>query len=398
MLLSILSSMQANALTLRPASQRDTALEALRGLAALVVVFWHITLGLAPARSGLFTTMDPEAALDGEIWFGLLNGPAAVTFFFVLSGFVLTRRSFVEQSAARVPQGMLKRWPRLAGPVTISCMFSWVLARVHAYRYAQAAAATGSPWLAAFASSPHPPGTQASPWDALYQGAYSTFFEGASDFDSSLWTMRFEFTGSFIAFGLALACAGASRLLKSGLVAVALLLAGEADARYAAFVLGAGLAAFLPARTMPIPGWITAASLCLVLYLAGYMGHAAGHFGWLCRRLGHANPVCVHGMASGLAIILVESQPGLHRRLCGRLAGWLGRLSFPLYLLHIPVFCSLGCLVYLWVGPERALYAKTAAALTTLLATMALSLPLARFDVWWTWQVSRAAKRLSRDN
>ena len=373
---------------------RDTALEALRGAAAFVVVLWHLMLGFAPARSGQFLAIDPDAALDGRWWFGLLNGNAAVAFFFVLSGFVLCRRSFVERDSSRIPAGVLKRWPRLAGPVAVVCFASWILVRTHAYAYADAAAITGSPWLVVFGFSPHPPGPHASLLHALFQGGYGAFFEGETDYDSSLWTMRYEFIGSFIAFGLAMTGARASRPMQACLFATAVLLAGETQPFYVDFVAGAALAAFLPARNFRTPLLVIAVSLCLVLYLAGYSSHAAGCFRWIHHDLGNPNCLYVYALAAVLAIALVETHEGLHALLSRPIAGWIGRLSFPLYLVHVPVLCSIGCRVYLALAGSDPLAAKLAAIAATIVVSILVAMPLARFDVWWTSRIGEIARRL----
>ena len=98
--------------------ERDKSLETLRGLAALSVVFWHTMLGFFPTWPGIFPALPQTEAINGNVFFGLIHGPAAVAFFFVLSGFVLTRRFFLDGNAEFLLRNAIKRWPRLAFPVT----------------------------------------------------------------------------------------------------------------------------------------------------------------------------------------------------------------------------------------------------------------------------------------
>jgi len=88
-------------------------LEALRGLAAVVVLFHHFMLGFTPRLHGMFYADQPYS-LFGTPAFAFVNGSAAVIVFFVLSGFVLTVGIFKSQRAAGVFVAALKRWPRLA--------------------------------------------------------------------------------------------------------------------------------------------------------------------------------------------------------------------------------------------------------------------------------------------
>ena len=63
---------------------------------------------------------DFERSANGTFFFTLFNGPAAVILFFVLSGFVLSRRPIRTGSVSDTITAALKRWPRLAGPVVLS--------------------------------------------------------------------------------------------------------------------------------------------------------------------------------------------------------------------------------------------------------------------------------------
>src|SRR5690606_12773670 len=67
-------------------------LEALRGIASVIVLVHHALLGFAPGLHGLLQPDSPHA-LFGTPAFSLINGGAAVVLFFVLSGFVLTFRA-----------------------------------------------------------------------------------------------------------------------------------------------------------------------------------------------------------------------------------------------------------------------------------------------------------------
>src|SRR5262245_4346370 len=63
-------------------------LEAARGLAALIVVIFHVFVTLEPKRQ-VFETHGLAQAISNFALTALFNGSGAVTFFFVLSGFVL---------------------------------------------------------------------------------------------------------------------------------------------------------------------------------------------------------------------------------------------------------------------------------------------------------------------
>jgi peptidoglycan/LPS O-acetylase OafA/YrhL len=59
-------------------------------------------------------------------------------------------------------------------------------------------------------------------------------------------------------------------------------------------------------------------------------------------------------------------------------------MSFPLYLVHIPVLCSAGCLTLVSLdGHLPPLTARAIAAFVTFGVAFAVAVPLMRFNEWW---------------
>jgi peptidoglycan/LPS O-acetylase OafA/YrhL len=256
----------------KPAS-KDVPLEAIRGVAAITVVSWHALLAFFPEKSGEFKQFPDAASFAGLPGFGLIYGTAAITLFFVLSGYVLTRRYFETHDGAIILRGVLKRWPRLAGPVLVVVMASYALCALHAYFHVQAAEITKSAWLAHFGGFVEKPFAP-SLLDALNQGVFATFFRGESYYDSSLWTMRYELGGSFLAFGIALALGlfrGLSKYLAASALGLALIFLNFNGPAYAPFVVGVGLAYFLQ-KEAKWPPFAACGAVALAIYLFGFSG------------------------------------------------------------------------------------------------------------------------------
>src|SRR5438128_873511 len=87
-------------------------LEALRGIAAMMVLLHHFLLVVAPRLHGRQFPDDPIALVRTPLY-ALVNGTAAVSIFFVLSGFVLTFRAMEKGDWRPLLAGAFKRWPRL---------------------------------------------------------------------------------------------------------------------------------------------------------------------------------------------------------------------------------------------------------------------------------------------
>ena len=56
-----------------------------------------------------------------------------------------------------------------------------------------------------------------------------------------------------------------------------------------------------------------------------------------------------------LLIVAAESSSKVHAALSRGWGVMLGRLSFPLYLVHVPLICSAGSLAYLGLHPDPSL-------------------------------------------
>lgn len=367
-------------------STKDKPLEAIRGAAAVNVLIWHTMLGFFPEYSGNFAKFSTDGAA-GQPWYSLIYGTFAVVIFFVLSGYVLTRSYFLSSNNMIIVRGALKRWPRLAGPVLASVLFSWLLLTAHLYYYNEAASLTGSPWLSGHLFSSAPIFSPAI-LDAFAQGTLFTFIkENSSYFNTSLWTMRWEFFGSFLVFGLSFLIVRFQGALRITALAVAVFFCHRWMAQeLRPFVAGMVIAALLPRQRIGVPAFATIILLFVAIYLGGYMGRPIGAFSPLYSIFGNNYSTIgyVQIGAASLAILAVETSPKFRRYLSAPWASHLGRLSFPLYLVHIPVLCSVGCLTLVSLDGLLPLAAtRVTAAFVTLAAAFAVAVPLMHFNDWW---------------
>lgn len=101
------------------ARPRVHALDGLRGAAALVVVAFHVVDYVALPQVLLSTwLMSPLGVL--------VNGPGAVHLFFVLSGFVLALTMAGDGGPAGVPRFYVRRLFRIQPPYAFAVLFAWV--------------------------------------------------------------------------------------------------------------------------------------------------------------------------------------------------------------------------------------------------------------------------------
>jgi len=370
-------------------------LEGLRGIAALIVMLGHMVRGLVPPDDGMWHGLH-----QFHRW--LLNGGAAVTIFFVLSGFILCLPFAKDRSRLRVLTALLKRWPRLAGLTTIACLFSWGVIALSKDNYKQAAAITNNAWMASHFNAPLQ-GQDISWMAALREGLYQVFLSGGSNFDSPLWTMRIELFGSFAVFLMAPILFGLKNWPMRLAVIGAVMVGGGATfplTYISDFLVGTILAMLFAENSMPKisnPAAVAMglAGIYLFCFSAGenHLIHApiramlpsgeTAHFVW--------------DVSAVLIVLSLLGNPFLCRLFSKRWAVWLGLLSFPMYLLHVPIMLSAGAIsIVRAVGPFGETSAVLLAAAVTVSLTLVLALPLAWVDKVWTGALGRLAGGLMK--
>ena len=225
-------------------------LESIRGLAALAVVFYHLMLGFWPYMEHPYPPPPPHVRKLFLIWSHsplsfLYHGSFAVIIFFVLSGFVLTYSFFRSPSHERVSESALRRYFRLALPVTISVLIAYALMQLHAFHNDQAALLNHSEWLGPWYRF------QSSFWandssGALRQGLYGSFFYTETGYNNVIWTMGIELRGSMLVYAfLALFGRLRNRWILYVAACVALFSAGDVSGGfYLDFLIGVMLCDF----------------------------------------------------------------------------------------------------------------------------------------------------------
>jgi len=211
-------------------------------------------LAFFPRSHGLLNPDEP-GSLFGTPLFALINGSAAVVLFFVLSGFVLTVRAFEVEAAKPLIYGSVKRWPRLMFPVLIVNLVSGVLAGWHLYTNSAAAPLVGSTWLTFFAQNPPP--TWHAVRAAAEEGGVTTFLLGNAFYNNSLWTMYYEFFGSYLAFAVAACMLVFPRAAPAILMTTAAVVLSISSPVFGCFLAGVGLARLYRSRHWPgLSNWI----------------------------------------------------------------------------------------------------------------------------------------------
>jgi peptidoglycan/LPS O-acetylase OafA/YrhL len=342
--------------------------ESIRGLAAFAVFIGHMILGFCPAlyfRNGprwdeIPVWLQIPARFPGKF---LWNGELPVSVFFVLSGFVLSLAFFQGRSPGGLSSAAIRRYPRLMLPVAGSILFAFILLQTgmifnqDAVRHMDAiqgltydpsvANDESNNWLRSCYN--FAPDISSAFREALW-GAFST----GSRYNPVTWTMPIELAGSFLVYAFLALCGGSrNRWVLYGLCGGMSLACGQN--RMLDFLFGMALCDLW---TINQRTWRRELALAPALALI-----AVALF------------VVPWTPASALLIVgATAAAPRLQQLLSTRWLSWLGRVSFSLYLLHMPIFCSLACGLYLflcydhgWPHAYGALLASLASVTATLL-------------------------------
>lgn len=326
-----------------PSRGRLLALDGLRGVAALVVLLHHALL-LNPSISSLYVEGGSAPERGTALWWlsysplKLTNaGHEAVMVFFVLSGFVLAlpvlRGGFAW--AAYYPRRMVRLGLPVAGAVAVAALLLVAVPRPDAERFsawAETRTAKQFDWHDVF--------------DAL------NLFNGSYDLDNPLWSIQWEMIFSvtlpvFVVVALAL-----QRWWPLGIAAALGAVWVGAETGTGAleflpvFLIGVVMAAKLDAlhRTagainrsrMPWLVWSGLFAVALVLLVLRW---ELGAFGSIAEFAAPLRVAVVAGAA--LLVFCCLGSPGAARPLGARPVQFLARISFSLYLVHVPVLVAL---------------------------------------------------------
>jgi len=326
-------------------SQRFMNLEGLRGVAAIVVVAYHITTLFYP---GIAYGHDPVSApiqhmrfednLYGSPLNVFLSGGFAVGIFFVLSGFVLSIGFFQTGKEAIIKKLASKRYLRLMLPALASVILSFVLLSLHFTANRDAAVAvthSGLPGEWSFAPNFI---------DVLRQGTFGIFFNSETYYNPVLWTMMYEFIGSFVVF-VFLFLFGKSNYRWLVYAALAMATFGT---WYLGFIIGTVIADLYARKKLPFYGGsrVFAAGLLIVgLLIGGYpFGVADGtvynliHLSWMTNS---ANTAVYISIGAALVTVGLLSLSRLSNFFASSRVSRLGKYTYSLYLTHYLIVLTL---------------------------------------------------------
>lgn len=309
---------------------RYQQLDGLRGLAAFVVLVSHVACAFYPALFS-YAGGDTHTVSQVELWLVntpfncLFNGELAVAVFFVISGFVLSTRYFNTLEKRPVVAAIIKRYPRLMVLVWLSVLFSFVLQQSGVYGFSNLADITRSDWLKQLF-------TPAQTFTELLKNiGYQQFLKHntPTPLNPVLWTISLELKGSLLVFIVLL-------LLpknKFRYAVYALLVVYFFKTYYILFVAGLILSDIGSTPLKKLPKLVYVLLCLLVVILCSYKSNQQTIlWTWLQPLEPFIRP---HFIGAIGLISLILFNPFKPIVLQSKVAQFLGKISYPLYLFHV---------------------------------------------------------------
>lgn len=301
-------------------------------------------------------------ALHGSINV-LFNGELAVYVFWFLSAYVISIKLFTTSGNSYLLKATVKRYFRLAIPVLGSVIFAYVLVKSEAMYNNNVHQLSTEHWISKmYLFSP-------DAFIAFKSALWNTFFDpgGSETYNAVLWTMQPELYGSLLCF-LIFAVVRTNRY------------------RFVLYSISIFISIFLLkywATTFLIGFW-----LCDLDYSTSkHRLTFAINFVFQNQRVNGLLFIALVVLAglpnyygffyipmSGLIVLFVLRTRPLQQFLQSRIMLWLGKISFSLYLLHLPLICSFSCYLYIELPynlvPKLFIVSVTTIALVLVVATI----------------------------
>lgn len=325
-------------------------LDGVRGLAALSVVFFHV------ADSDRLPEV--EGGIAGFVWNTLfLNGLLGVAVFFVLSGFVIShslRRGL--ETGGNFGDFMVRRLVRLTPPYWAAIIF-----------------AIGFHMLAVYVNGEEfaPGGEALTAPRFIHHFFYTQELAGFVNINDVFWTLALELQFYIVIGLIVLLITGLSRHVNVKLFDIAAWLLAGSSLAFAFFhsdpnratTVGPFLYSFVIGVLI---NWYWRKQIhfsVLTIFLAG-----AGVLGFVAKDAAFARAAFV----SGLLLLVALKTGGVNTWLSRPVFEFLGKISYSLYLIHVPIVgaCLLvatqlfgtGAAGY-WIGTSTAVVGSVVASM-----------------------------------
>lgn len=370
-------------------------IELMRGLAAIAVFLFHFLRAVMPPQDPSDLSYIFGVAMERPFILAFINGHFMVSLFFVLSSFAITQKILTKPDAHAAFAAILKRLPRLLPLTLCGTILAGLLYTGGLMVNREAAELTGSVWMQNSAGLKLGAGWPApSLLGSVFDG-FAAFERGLSQYNSALWTMKYELIGSIVALVTALAIAGPVRILRDIIICGGIaLMVIDVHVLCALCAITVGVTKYM-LRWQGRLGGIHCAGLIVTGLILGSTYKPFPPYlledEWVRIQILRADWILL-GTGALALFIGIRNIAARYSHVALPGSTWLGRLSFPIYVLHVPIIGSVGASIL--IAGQHSMASVLTAFIASATVTLLLALPVSALDRWWTAWLNRMTKRL----
>jgi len=332
--------------------KRIVWLDGIKGWAAFMVFAHHFLVGFYPAAyfgdsvTVHFRKIPIEKFVAQSPIFFFLNGSFMVSLFCMISGIVLSLKVITSENREKTAASIIfKRYFRLMIPIFFTQTIIYVMKAANLFCSAEVGKITGSvSWLASFYCNDF------SIKGLIRSSLFGVLFHGDSQYNTAFWMLNQLMLGGVLSviFSMVIAKNKSSALWTCAIWLLGMLMGWS---YYPSFILGTIIALNIidenPRKENKWLGLILAIVGC---FLGGYptVFIPDNIYHVLKRVTPKFFPPAMfwHQVGAGMLIWGVYRSGILQKLFSCRMLQMLGKYSFSIYLIHIPIMCSFSCALF----------------------------------------------------
>lgn len=316
-------------------------LNGIKGIACILVFFHHFLLSFYPAvHFGINSISHMPYCLDVKLSQHpisvFFNGNFMVCIFLLISSFIFTNKFLTNDNVDAVAKTIIKRYLKIVLPVFIISIVILGLNWFDLFKNNEVSLITGSSWLNLFYQ------TKLSIIDLLICSVSKVPFFGNDTFCTVFWMLKYIVVGSFLSILLGLICNVLKQKSLCFMIFISIIVA-FGNTYYFPIVLGSLLSVII--KNMKQNQMLLGISFLVVgLFLGGYpSGVVPTNIYKYFNILSYFNikeiEFC-HSVGAFLLLLGIWQLNSIKKILNNKFFGFLGSISFSVYLTHILIlFC-----------------------------------------------------------
>lgn len=323
-------------------------IDGLKGIASILIVLHHFILAFIPAlyygSSVQYNLYRYEGLLADSPLLFLFGGHFLVNLFLLLSGLVLSLQVYQTNTIQELFINLIKRYLRLALPVFVISLIVYFMLRFGLLYNNQLANNTGSPWLTFYYKAP------LSLKSVFETSFYTVWFVGNDAYSTAFWMLTHLFYGSLLTYVTIFTFRKLHKFLQLFLIVLVIGL----SVYYKSYLINFGFGMFLAwsIQNYQVKDKKMLGTLFIILGLI-FAGYPQGVTPTNLYRLFTSGNfdisfnLLIHSTAALFIVLgLFFSRVGFYL-FNHRISQFLGRISYAVYLTHIPILFSITSLVFI---------------------------------------------------